>query len=318
MAPARFDLDALPDARGRVAIVTGGNGGIGLEAARMLARKGARVVLACRNAEKTEVALADLRGSVPGAALEALPLDLADLASVRAFASAFLDRHAQLDLLVNNAGVMAIPRRETADGFELQLGTNHLGHFALTALLLELLLATPGARVVNVSSGAHRMARMDFGDLQGARRYRRWAAYGQSKLANLLFTFELARRLDANRASQKCVACHPGYAATDLQFVAARMDGWKLLELPMRIGNALLAQSARAGALPTVYAALAPDVESGDYIGPDGPGEMWGAPTKVGTSARARSEIDARRLWEVSERLTGVRALAPSSSRRTA
>jgi NAD(P)-dependent dehydrogenase (short-subunit alcohol dehydrogenase family) len=315
---ARFDLDALPDARGRVAIVTGGNGGIGLEAARMLARKGARVVLACRNAEKTEAALADLRRSVPGAALEALPLDLADLASVRAFARAFESTHAQLDLLVNNAGVMAIPRRETADGFEMQLGTNHLGHFALTALLLERLLATPGARVVSVSSGAHRMGRIDFDDLHGERRYRRWAAYGQSKLANLLFSFELARRLEAIGASLASVACHPGYAATDLQFVGARMDGWKLLELPMRLGNALLAQSARDGALPTVYAALAPDVASGDYIGPDGPGEMWGAPRKVGASARARSELDAQRLWRVSEQLTGLRALAPSSGRRTA
>ena len=315
---ARFSLDALPDARGRVAIVTGGNGGIGLEAARMLAQKGARVLLACRSREKTEAALAELRSSVPGGEFESRPLDLADLASVRAFASAFLDAHSRLDLLVNNAGVMAIPRRETADGFEMQLGTNHLGHFALTALLLERLLATPDARVVNVASGAHRMGKMDFGDLQGARSYRRWAAYGQSKLANLLFTFELARRLDAAGASQKSVACHPGYAATDLQFVGARMDGWKLLELPMRLGNALLAQSARDGALPTVYAALAPDVDSGDYIGPDGMGELWGAPRKVGASAQARSETDAHRLWEVSERLTGLRSLAPSSARRTA
>lgn len=314
---ARFDPDALPDARERIAVVTGGNGGIGLEAARMFARRGARVVIAARNPEKSAAALAELAASVPGGAFESLPLDLADLASVRAFAQAFLERYARLDLLVNNAGVMAIPRRETADGFEMQLGTNHLGHFALTALLLERLLETPGARVVNVSSGMHRFGRMDFGDLQGVRRYGRWSAYGQSKLANLLFTFELARRLGAAGATQFCVACHPGYAATNLQFVAARMDGWKLLELPMKIGNALLAQSARDGALPTVYAALAPDVASGDYIGPDGPGELWGAPTKVGASARARSETDARRLWQLSERLTGLRAAVPSSSRRT-
>jgi NAD(P)-dependent dehydrogenase (short-subunit alcohol dehydrogenase family) len=290
---ARFDPGALPDARGRVAIVTGGNGGIGLEAARMLARRGARVVLACRNAEKTETALKTLRERVPGGAFESLPLDLSNLGSVRAFAERVLAAHAQLDLLVNNAGVMAIPRRLTADGFEMQIGTNHLGHFALTGLLLERLLATPGARVVNVASGAHRMGRMAFDDLHGERTYRRWSAYGQSKLANLLFTFELARRLGAAGATLKCVACHPGYAATDLQFVGARMDGWRLLELPMHLGNAIFAQSARDGALPTVYAALADDVASGDYVGPDGWGELRGSPKKVGSSAAARSETDA-------------------------
>ncbi len=314
---ARFDPETLPDARGRVAIVTGGNGGIGLEAARMLAKRGARVLLACRNADKTAAALNLLRRDLPGAEVEALPLDLASLASVRTFAQKFLDGNARLDLLVNNAGVMAIPRRATADGFEMQIGTNHLGHFALTGLLLDRLLVTPGARVVNVSSGAHRMGRMGWADLQSERRYRRWSAYGQSKLANLLFSFELARRLRASGSTLASVACHPGYAATDLQFVAARMDGWKLLEWPMHLGNALFAQSARAGALPTVYAALAPDVASGDYIGPDGFGEMRGSPRKVGASAFARSETDARRLWELSEELTGVRWPAPSSSRRS-
>jgi len=304
---ASFDVGALPDQRGRTAVVTGGNGGIGLEAARMLARKGARIVLACRNPGKSKAAADSIGRDVPDAEIEILALDLADLASVRAFALAFSSRHARLDLLVNNAGVMAIPQRNTADGFEMQIGTNHLGHFALTGLLLERLLTTPGARVVNVASGAHRMGRIRFDDLHSRLGYRRWGAYGQSKLANLLFSFELQRRLEARRSTQISVACHPGYAATDLQFVAPRMDGSRLFELAMGLGNRILAQSAADGALPTVYAAISPDVGGGDYIGPDGPGEMWGSPTKVKASARARSEADARRLWELSETETGVR-----------
>jgi NAD(P)-dependent dehydrogenase (short-subunit alcohol dehydrogenase family) len=301
-----FDVGSLPDQHGRTAVVTGGNGGIGLEAARVLARKGATVVLACRNPEKAKAAADDLRRNAPGADVEVLSLDLADLRSVHAFARAFTATHSRLDLLVNNAGVMALPRRTTADGFEMQIGTNHLGHFALTGLLLGPLLATPRARVVNVSSGAHRAGRIRFDDLHGIKRYGRWSAYGQSKLANLLFTYELARRLEARRLTQISVACHPGYAATDLQFVASRMDGSRLLALGSAIGNRILAQSAAAGALPTVVAALSPDVRGGDYIGPDGFAEMWGAPKKVSSNARSRSESDARRLWEVSEAETGV------------
>ncbi len=291
-------------------MVTGGNSGIGLEAARVLARKGARLVLACRNPGKAKAAADAIRQAAPNAELEVLALDLADLSSVREFARAFTARHTRLDLLVNNAGVMAIPYRKTADGFEMQIGTNHLGHFALTGLLLERLLATPGARVVNVSSGAHRMGKIHFDDLHWAQRYRRWSAYGQSKLANLLFTFELQRRLAARGSTQISVACHPGYASTDLQFVAPRMDGSRLLGRAMALGNRLLAQSAADGALPTLYAALAADVHGGDYIGPDGPGEMWGSPKRVGASARARSEADARRLWELSEAETGIRFAA--------
>ena len=302
-----FDVGALPDQHGRTAIVTGGNSGIGLEAARMLAQKGARIVLGCRNAEKAKAAVDTIGHAAPGAQVEVLPLDLASLASVREFARAYASKHARLDLLVNNAGVMAIPRRETAEGFEMQLGTNHLGHFALTGLLLELLLATPGARIVNVSSGAHRGGWLHFDDLQSKKSYARWGAYGQSKLANLLFTLELQRRLGQQERTQICVACHPGWAATDLQFVAPRMDGSRLFALASSIGNRLLAQSATDGALPTVKAAIAPDVQGGDYWGPDGFGELWGAPKKVGCSARARSDADARRLFAVSEELTGVR-----------
>ena len=304
---ASFDVGVLPDQRGRTAVVTGGNSGIGLEAALVLARKGVRLVLACRNPGKAKAAADSIGRAVPAAEVEVLALDLADLASVRDFARAFKARHARLDLLVNNAGVMAIPFRQTADGFEMQIGTNHLGHFALSGLLLERLLATPEGRVVNVSSGAHRMGKIRFDDLNWQQGYWRWPAYGQSKLANLLFTFELQRRLAARRMTQISVACHPGYAATDLQFVGARMDGSWLFERASRLGNRILAQSAADGALPTVYAALAPDVSGGDYIGPDGLGEMWGSPKKVAASARARSETDARRLWELSETLTGVR-----------
>jgi len=273
----------------------------------MLAQKGARLVLGCRNAEKAKAAVDAIGQQAPGAQVQVLPLDLASLASVREFARAYESRHARLDLLVNNAGVMAIPRRETAEGFEMQLGTNHLGHFALTGLLLDLLLATPDARIVNVSSGAHRAGKIRFDDLQSKQSYARWGAYGQSKLANLLFTFELQRRLGGRKLTQICVACHPGWAATDLQFVAARMDGSKLFALASSIGNRLLAQSAADGALPTVKAAIAPDVQGGEYFGPERFGELWGAPKKVGRSARASSDADARRLFAVSEDLTGVR-----------
>jgi NAD(P)-dependent dehydrogenase (short-subunit alcohol dehydrogenase family) len=297
----------MPDQTGRTIAVTGGNSGIGLEAAKACAAAGAHVVIACRDPQRARGALESLREAVPGASVEALPLDLASLASVRDFAKAFLDRHPRLDVLVNNAGVMAIPRRTTADGFEMQLGTNHLGHFALTGLLLERLLATPGSRIVNVSSTAHRAGRIDFDDLHGERRYARWGAYGQSKLANLLFTFELARRLEAAGHPLKSVACHPGWAATNLQFAGAKMDGSRLMEQVARLGNRLFAQDAAMGALPTAYAATAPEVASGDYIGPDRFYETWGHPAKVGSSRRARDREAARRLWEVSEQATGVR-----------
>lgn len=297
----------VPDQRGRVAVVTGANSGIGLEAAKGLAAAGARVVLACRDASRAEGAAEAIRREVPGAELEVRVLDLASLVSVRDFAKTLGDAHRRLDLLVNNAGVMAIPRRTTCDGFELQLGTNHLGHFALTGQLLEPLLRAEGARVVTVSSTAHRAGRMDFDDLQGERRYSRWGAYGQSKLANLLFTRELARRVARAGESLVAAACHPGWAATNLQFSGARMDGSRWMESLASGLNRLFAQDAAMGALPTLYAATAPDVEGGDYVGPDGFGEAWGHPRKVRSSARARDPEAARRLWDVSEALTGVR-----------
>jgi NAD(P)-dependent dehydrogenase (short-subunit alcohol dehydrogenase family) len=297
----------VPDQRGRTAIVTGANSGIGLEAVKVLAAAGAHVVMACRDAQRAAEAADEVRTADPAASLELLPLDLASLSSVRDFARAFGARHPRLDLLINNAGVMAIPRRTTADGFEMQLGTNHLGHFALTGLLLEPLLAAPGARVVTVSSTAHRAGRMNFDDLHGERRYQRWLAYGQSKLANLLFGFELARRLESARRGVVSAACHPGYSATNLQFVGARMDGSRTWELVMTAANRVLSQPADMGALPTLYAATAPGVAGGQYFGPDRLFETWGHPTQVRSSKASRDLDSARRLWEVSEALTGVR-----------
>jgi NAD(P)-dependent dehydrogenase (short-subunit alcohol dehydrogenase family) len=304
--PAAWSSDRIPDLSGRTAIVTGANSGLGFEAARALARRGARVVLACRSEERAREAIAALRDENPDAELEALALDLASLASVRRFVSGFLARHQALHLLVNNAGVMALPRRLTTDGFEMQLGTNHLGHFALTGLLLGALLATPGARVVNLSSTMHKTGRMRWDDLHGERSYGKWTAYGQSKLANLLFTYELQRRLAATRAHAISVACHPGYAATNLQLAGPRMQGKALLEQGFAWANRLFSQSAEMGALPTLYAATAPDVRGGDYFGPGGFAEMWGPPRKVRSSRRAHDAGDAARLWEISQELTGV------------
>ena len=296
----------MPDLTGKVAIVTGANSGIGLEAALALAGKGAQVVIASRNLEKCDEAAAQIRAKTPACLLEVIRLDLADLASVRAFTGAFRDGHDRLDLLVNNAGVMALPYRKTADGFEMQFGTNHLGHFALTGLLLDTLLNTPGARVVTVSSGAHTMGSVRFDDLQRERSYKKWEAYGQSKLANLLFAYELQRRFAAIGADAISVAAHPGFAATNLQAVGPQMEGSRLQSWGMKLANGLLAQSPEMGALPTLYAATAPDVQGGDYIGPDGLMEQRGHPKKVRSNMASYDEATAGRLWEVSVDLTGV------------
>ena len=312
MAVSDWSAADVPDQSGRVAIVTGGNSGIGFEAAAALAAKGAHVLLACRDAGKAKAALEAIRARHANASLELQALDLASLASVRSFADRVLADHARLDLLVNNAGVMAIPRRETADGFEMQFGTNHLGHFALTGLLIERLMQAPAARVVTVSSTVHRSGRVAWDDLQRERGYTKWGAYGQSKLANLLFAYELDRRLRRRGATTQSVAAHPGYAATNLQFVGAKMENDRFMERFFQLGNRLLGQSAAMGALPTLYAATSPEVASGDYVGPSRMFEAWGPPKKVGSSRRARDESDARRLWERSEELTGVRAPALS------
>ncbi len=301
-----WTADDMPDLSGKTIVVTGGNSGIGYEAALEFARKRADFIIACRDLGKGRTASAQISAQSPSAKVEVMELDLSSLASVRSFADAFHQAHPALHVLCNNAGVMAIPYRRTVDGFEMQFGTNHLGHFALTGLLLDRLLATDGGRVVNVSSTSHRFGQMRFDDLQWQNGYRKWRAYGQSKLANLLFTFELQRRADAAGAKLLSVACHPGYAATNLQAAGPRMSGSAMLEYVFSIGNSLLAQSAAMGALPTEYAAVAPGVHGGDYIGPDGIGEMWGHPVKVGCTAAARDTAAAARLWEVSEQLTGV------------
>jgi NAD(P)-dependent dehydrogenase (short-subunit alcohol dehydrogenase family) len=297
----------MPDLAGKTIIVTGANSGLGREAAVQFARKGARIVLACRDVGKAGAVVDAIIAAHPEASVEALELDLANLGSVRGFAEKFLSRYAELHVLCNNAGVMALPKRETADGFEMQFGTNHLGHFALTGLLLEHLIATPGARVVTTSSTAHVIGKIDFDDLHSKRRYSKWRAYGQSKLANLLFAYDLQRRLAARCAETISVACHPGYAATNLQLVGPRMAGSTLQERIANLATRALSQSAEMGTLPGLYAATAPAVRGGDYYGPSDFFGTFGPPRKVQSSARSHDAKAAARLWEVSEDLTGIR-----------
>lgn len=300
----RWTLEDVPDQSGTRAVVTGANSGLGFETARGLASAGAHVVLACRRPDAGEAAADRIDAEFPDASLEVRELDLASLASVESFAERVRQAHDGLDLLVNNAGVMAIPRRETEDGFEMQLGVNHLGHFALTGRLFDSLRS--GARVVSVSSIYHRRGAFDFDDLQWERSYDEWDAYARSKLANLLFAYELQRRLDDEGLDLKSVAAHPGYAATNLQSRGPKETGSWLRLLAMRAANALVAQSPRKGALPTLYAATAPDVNGGDYYGPGGFRELRGYPEKVDSSPRSKDPELAATLWAVSEELTGV------------
>ncbi len=295
---AKWTAQDIPDQTGRRVVVTGANGGLGYHVSLELARRGARVILAARDAGRGQEALDRLLEEAPGADAELRSLDLASLDSVRAFAAGVEE---PLDLLVNNAGVMAGPQRRTADGFELQFGTNHLGHFALTGLLLPRLLEGERPRVVSVSSMAHRTGKMHFDDLQSDRRYSRWSAYGQSKLANLLCMRELGRRAAEADTALVSVAAHPGYAATHLQTTGTKID-----DVVMKVSNALIAQSETMGALPLLFAATE-ELESGAYVGPDGIGESRGHPKLVGMTGRARDDDAARRLWDESERLTGVR-----------
>ncbi|KOV67925.1 oxidoreductase [Streptomyces sp. MMG1121] len=310
MAAAGWTTADIPDLTGRLAVVTGANSGLGYVTTRELARRGAKVVLACRSGTRGSAAVERLLGEVPRADVELGALDLGDLASVRDFARRL--PYDRVDLLVNNAGVMAVPYGTTADGFETQFGVNHLGHFALTGLLLPRLLATPGARVVTVSSLMHVLANIDPRHLNSRLRYRRWVVYGRSKSANLLFTHELARRLAARGADVVALAAHPGYAATNLQTAGPRAEGRRAVERVMAAANRVFAQPAAAGALPTLYAATADGVRADRFIGPSF--AMWrGAPVP---SWRAPWTLDDRvslRLWDESVRLTGVAydALAP-------
>jgi NAD(P)-dependent dehydrogenase (short-subunit alcohol dehydrogenase family) len=298
-----WTAERIPDQGGRTAVVTGANSGLGLVTARELARAGAHVVLACRNLGKGEAARREIEAAAPGAPVELEELDLSSLDSVRAFAGHFRGGHDGLDLLINNAGVMATPRGQTADGFELQFGTNHLGHFALTGLLIGSMEGREDARVVTLSSTAHRTGRIAFDNLGGERRYFRWRAYGQSKLANLLFALELERRLRSAGSTVKSLAAHPGYAATNLQSAGPPLVD----RLFMRVSNRVIAQSDDMGALPTLYAATEPGLAGGTYVGPDGFAEQRGHPKPVVPNKAARDEQVARRLWEVSEEMTGVR-----------
>jgi hypothetical protein len=298
----------MPVLEGKTAIVTGGNSGLGYEAALALAGYGgARVLLTARDRDKGEAARERILEKVPGANVQVTTLDLANITAVRKCASEITDACDRLDLLINNAGVMALPRLETVDGFEMQLGTNHLGHFALTGLLLDLLQKTPHSRIVTVSSGYHRLGRIDFDDLHRARRYDKWEAYGQSKVANLHFAYELQRKLEVAGSSTISVAAHPGYAATNLQYAGPKMRGAFFAGLGMRFANTFIAQSAAMGSLPLLFAATAPEVSGGDYIGPDGWQEMKGYPRKVESNEHSRDREVSARLWQVSEELTGVR-----------
>ena len=278
-------------------MVTGANSGIGYEAARALAQKGARVILAARSQTKLQQAADKMRAESPGIDIEIIPLDLADLDSIKTIVDKFQQNHDCLDVLINNAGVMAIPERQlTADGFERQFGTNHLGHFALTGLLMDELKCTPSSRVVTVSSYAHLMGSIDFDNLNSEKSYSKWNAYGASKLANILFAYELGRKMEADGRNPISAAAHPGYAATNLQHTTALFS----------FLNPIMAQSAEMGALPTLYAATAPDVQSGDFIGPDGFLGQRGYPKKVRSSRSSYDKALAGQLWAVSENLTDI------------
>jgi NAD(P)-dependent dehydrogenase (short-subunit alcohol dehydrogenase family) len=301
----KWTADQIPDQTGRVAVVTGANSGLGLSTARELARAGAHVVLACRNLEKGEAAQREV-----GAGAELEKLDLASLDSVREFAERFRGAHDGLDLLINNAGLMAPPRGVTADGFEMQFGTNVLGHFALTGRLLGAMEGRPDARIVTLSSNAHKLGRINFDDLQSERRYNRWRAYNQSKLGDLMLALELDRRLRAAGSTVRSLAAHPGYSATNLQSAAPPAVDRAI----MAVTNRLVAQSGDMGALPALYAATYPGLEGGTYVGPDGFLEQRGHPKPVSPTKAARNEEDARRLWDVCEELTGVRYELPAAN----
>ncbi len=307
MSMSAWTSHEIPDQTGRLAVVTGASSGLGKITARELARNGARVVMAVRSTGKGEEAVREIRDEVPAAQVEARELDLASLDSVRAFAAGLGGEGATLDLLVNNAGIMQTPARKTTEGYELQLGTNHLGHFALTGLLLGALERASAARVVTVSSNEHKGGHIHFDDLQLERGYAPRKAYQQSKMANAVFAIEFDRRLRAGGSPILSVLAHPGYSDTNLQSTGPT----GISAFALKIGNALFAQDAERGALPQLYAATAPEVEGGEYFGPSGFQEMRGGPTRVEAVPEARDPEIGRRLWAISEELTGVTFALP-------
>ena len=287
----------IPDLTGKITIVTGANSGIGLETARTFAANGATVIMACRNLEKAQLAAIDIRNTNPKAKLDLLELDLASLKSVRNFADNFSAKYDRLDILANNAGVMALPEHhKTADDFEMQFGTNHLGHFALTGALLPLIKNTAGARVVNVASMAHKWGKFDPENLNAEKGYQKMGAYGLAKLSNLLFTYELQRKFEQFKIDAMAVAAQPGWTNTNLQKYSNAF----------MLGNKLFAQSPYMGALPTNRAAVATDVQGGEYYGPKNWGGWRGQAVKVESNEASYDEADAAALWEASEKLTGV------------
>ena len=308
----KWTINDIPDLTGKVMIVTGANSGIGYETAKEFARKGSQTILACRSMDKAQAALDQILAEIPSAPAEIMHLDLASQQSVHQFAAKFKAKYDRLDVLANNAGIMWTPYGKTGDGFESQFGTNHLGHFALTGLLLDLLLQTPGSRVVNVSSVGHRAGVMDFDNLmfEDGEEYSRHGAYGRSKLANLLFTYELQRKYDAIQADALATAAHPGGSSTNLSRHVDDRWYFKVFRPLMEI----MAQSAAMGALPTIRAAVDENAHGGDYFGPDGFMETRGYPVKVESNEASHNVNDARKLWEISEELTGVTYNWPSKA----
>lgn len=307
---SEWSLEQMSRMDDTVVVITGANSGLGYAGSKAFAQKGATVVMACRSVERGRDAAESIRSEIPDSStynLEVRACDLADLSSVRSFAEGVRDEYSAIDILCNNAGVMAIPRQETQDGFEMQLGVNHFGHFALTVELFPALRAADGeARVVTQSSGAHRTGSMDFADLNWEDSYSKWEAYGRSKLANLFFAYELQRRLEnAGIEEVTSLGCHPGYADTNLQMRTAEESGNPLVKLAMRVGNRLLAQSPEMGVLPMLYAATA-DVSGGAYVGPDGLFDMRGYPAVTRSNDASYDHEDAQRLWKQSVEATGV------------
>lgn len=302
---AQWTENNIPDQTGRIVIITGANSGLGYETTLALAKKNATIIMACRNLSKGETALNDVLAQVPHATVTLMQLDLGSLDSVRAFAEKFRADYNQLDLLINNAGIMAIPRSETVDGFETQFGVNHLGHFALTGLLIDMIVQTPNSRIVNVSSSANYMGSINFDDLMGEKNYTRYGAYGQSKLANVLFSNELQRRFVAAGVSTIAVSSDPGLSNTNLQTNTSDQSGNILERLFYPVVMNTMAQSQAMGALTQLFAATASEANGCDYISPSFMG-MRGHPKKAKANQTAYDEATAKRLWQVSEELTGI------------
>ena len=300
-----WDVEDIGEYEDEIAIITGANSGLGLSATKILAEHGAKVVMACRSLDKAKEAKQEIIEELDDPDLELMELDLSSLGSVESFAEEFREGYDSLDILCNNAGLMALPRRETEDGFEMQLGVNHLSHFALTAHLIDMIVDSSG-RVVNQSSMAHEDGEIDFDDLMGEEDYSKWGAYGQSKLANLLFTYELDRRLNEKDIDVESVGCHPGVSDTNLFKIGPKMEHSKLKLYFGKIFSKILGQSPNKGCLPMVYAATSEEIEGGEYIGPDGFKTMRGYPEKQESSKASHNRKDAKKLWERSEELTGI------------